>query len=133
MYAQIAEMRFAFAVTELLKIHDGLIKQISDFCMNVGEDLGTVILDNPEEIYSYIDSIVLDGMAGVETKQIIEKSSDKLVIKKLIDIHEAPWKKAGGKLEIYYELQKSFINGLIKKSGYKYEAEGGEIFTLTRM
>lgn len=130
LYMNTAENRFAFAVTELLKMNPNLTNAIKDFCYRVGQDMKIESIPSITDAYNVVQAFVLDGMPCDETKKIDEESEDKIIWTKLIDTHEKAWNKAGGNLSFYYELQESFVCGLLEKSGYKYKIENCQQFIL---
>lgn len=129
MYIQIAENRFAAAVTELLKMNPQFIKPVSDFCVQVGKEMNVPPCSSIEEAFQVIDSFVLDGFS--DNKKIISRDDSKIVWEQSADNHESAWKKAGGNLSVYYELQQDFVNGLLSASNISYSVENGKIFTLS--
>jgi len=133
LYMNTAENRFAFAVTELLKMSSQLLNAIKDFCFRVGQDMKIESIPTISDAYKVIDAFVLDGMPCDETKKIEEESENQIIWTKVIDTHEKAWKKAGGDVSVYYELQESFVQGLLEKSGFKYQIEKGERFILQKI
>lgn len=132
LYVQIAENRFAFAVTELLKMDSGFINPIRDFCYTVGKDMNVESVDSLKIAFDIVKSFVLDGMQENESFKIIEDSDDRFVWKKDLDTHKAAWNKAGGELSVYYELQKCFVNGLLCSSKINYRIENFDTFILAK-
>ena len=129
MYIQIAENRFAAAVTELLKMNPQFIKPVSDFCVQVGKEMNVPPCSSIEEAFQVIDSFVLDGFS--DNKKIISRDDSKIVWEQSADNHESAWKKAGGNLSVYYELPQDFVKGLLSASNISYSVEEGKIFTLS--
>ncbi|MCR5699644.1 MAG: hypothetical protein K6G52_08385 [Treponemataceae bacterium] len=132
MYTQVAEKRFAFAVTELLKMNGGYIDALSDFCRRTGRELNADEVDDAEKAFELMKSFVLDGMPCDETKEVVSVDERKIEWKKLTDTHAEAWNKAGGDLSVYYRLQKDFVDGLLEKSHITLHTENYETFWLER-
>ena len=152
MYTQIAENRFAFAVTEILKMNPQYIEILKEFLTRTGRELN-IFGDSSsptgstgseehtksptdfsmDAIFVLFQSFILDGMPCDGTKQILSSNENEIVWKKLVDTHESAWKKAGGNIDIYYELEKSFVSGLFEKVGITLSIENNEIFKLERV
>ncbi|MCQ2575225.1 MAG: hypothetical protein MJ162_00680 [Treponema sp.] len=134
LYTGIAHKRFAFAVNGLLKISSDYFAPIKDFCFRTGKDLkiGAEQITSPRDAFSILCTFILDGMVGEETKEITAETENRVEWKKLVETHGDAWEKAGGKLEIYYELQEAFGNGLINVAGYEYKIQNTEIFSLEK-
>ncbi len=130
LYTTIAEKRFAFAVTELIRMNPALEKSIEDFMFSVGKDMGITGICSAEQAFEVVKSMVLDGMPCDETKKVTVCGPDKVEWEKLCDSHKEAWDAAGGNLEVYYKMQASFVNGLLDTTEYYYLIEGCSKFSL---
>jgi len=133
MYTKTAENRFAFAVTELMKMNASFLKVLENSCFQVGKDMQIHAVQNAEHAFEIYNDFILDGMPGEQTKEIVSCSDSKIVWKKLTDTHEPAWKKAGGNLNVYYMLQKSFVTGLFDECKYAYYIEDNLTFSLFKL
>lgn len=132
MYTKTAENRFAFAVTELLKMNGAFLEPLANSCFQAGKDMQVHAVKDADEAFKIYNSFILDGMVGEKTKEIISKTDEKITWKKLLDTHESAWKKAGGSLDVYYRLQQSFVSGLFEESRYTYIIEDNLKFSLKK-
>lgn len=130
MYTQIAEKRFAFAVTELLKMNEVYLNSIEEFCNRTGREMNVPALADMEDAFNVVNSFYLDGMFCDNSKKVIQNDENLFVWEKQKDFHEDAWKKAGGQIEIYYRLLQSFVNGLLFSSGIELEIENMSKFRL---
>ena len=130
MYMQIAEKRFAFAVSGLLKMNPEYMNQLLDFCGRVGKDMDLPVVEDIEAALSVYDSFILDGMPDQDTKILEFKSDKKIVWRKIKDTHESSWTAAEGDLNNYYKLLESFVAGLFVKSGLTLTIEDKTTFCL---
>lgn len=132
LYMQIAEKRFAMAVTELLNMNEGFYKPLEDYMEQVGRDMKIPAVSDMDQALSIYDSFVLDGMPCDETKEVLEKSSSKITWTKLMDTHQDNWNKIGGDLGVYYQLLQDFIKGLFAESGIVLQIDNQLTFTLEK-
>lgn len=132
LYMQIAEKRFAMAVTELLNMNEGFYKPLEDFMEQVGRDMKIPAVSDMDQALNIYDSFVLDGMPCDETKEVLEKSSSKIIWTKLMDTHQDNWNKVGGDLSVYYQLLQDFIKGLFAESGIVLKIDNQLTFTLEK-
>ena len=133
MYTKTAENRFAFAVTELLKMNGAFLEPLKKACFQAGEDIQIHSVKTAAEAFEIYNAFVLDGMVDEQTKEIVVQTDSKIVWKKLSDTHETAWKKAGGDLNVYYLLQKSFVSGLFDECKYAYYIEDNLTFSLFKL
>lgn len=132
MYTKIAENRFAFVVTALLKANADFMPILVEFCGRIGKDMNLEFIPDAKTAFEVFESYILDGMPCEETKKITLNTADIVQWEKLADTHEDSWKKAGGEVSVYYKLQQCFVSGLLEKSGIKFENNGGKSFSLTK-
>ena len=132
LYMQIAEKRFAMAVTELLNMNEGFYKSLEDYMEQVGRDMKIPAVSDMDQALNIYDSFVLDGMPCDETKEVLEKSSSKIIWTKLMDTHQDNWNKVGGDLGVYYQLLQDFIKGLFAESGIVLQIDNQLTFTLEK-
>lgn len=131
LYMGVAENRFAFAVTQALKINPQFLPAIRNYCHDKGASIKIEKLETVEAAYEVINTFVLDGMPADKTKKIITAEARKLVWEKITDTHEAAWIKTEGDINVYYDLQNCFIQGLLAESEISFSNEENKIFTLT--
>lgn len=131
LYTQIAENRFAFACTGLLKMNMEYKKILLQFLNQVGKDMKIEGDISIEQAFEIVQSFVLDGMPGENTKQIIEKTDEKIVWEKIKDSHKNAWEKAEGDLDFYYQLQQQFVQGLLNNCGFTFKIDSKKIFSLS--
>lgn len=131
LYTNVAEHRFAFAVTQALKINPQFLPAIKNYCHEKGAGIKIEKLKTVEAAYEVINAFVLDGMPADDTKKIITVEAKKLVWEKITDTHETSWTKASGDINIYYDLQACFIRGLLSESEISFSSEENKIFTLS--
>lgn len=131
LYTRMAEHRFAFAVTELLKLNPAYMTALENYCRDKGKTLKAAKLSTVEAAYELINTSVLDGMPWDDVKNVTVVETNRIVWKKLKETHQEAWQKAGGNLEIYYQLQNCFIQGLLDGSSILFNNEQNELFTLS--
>ena len=132
LYMNIAKNRFAVAVTECLRMNQAYWPAIMNYCREKGASLKQGKIRTAEAAYELIEASVLDGMPGDETKNVTVVEAGRIVWEKLKDTHESAWKKAGSDVNIYYQLQNCFIQGLLGDSEFKFTNEGNKEFSITK-
>lgn len=132
MYVQVVESRFAMAVTQVLKLNPNIMTGLKDFCFQVGKNNRAENLDGLQSAFDFIASVVLDAMPDENKKEIFCNEEKKLCWKSAFDSHKKYWDKVQGDIKVYYELQMSFVNGLLADSGIKYLVEENGVFTLIK-
>ncbi len=130
LYLHIAEHRFAFAVSEAVKIHPGFMEPIKKYCYDCGKSFKPAKVATVQSAYDLINAFVLDGMPEEETRKFTVVEPSKIIWEKVKDTHKEFWDKVGGNVEIYYQLQTLFIQGLLEDSGIEFMNEQNSIFSL---
>ena len=128
MYVQIAENRFACAVTVLLNHDERFMEVLSSICRKVGEGAPSVELKNAFDALSVLDYYVLD----VNAKSFLEKSDERISWTEKNDAHESAWKKFGGNVTVYHRLLETFANAILRKQGFVYRFSDTGIFEIAK-
>lgn len=130
LYTHIAEARFAFAVTQVLRISEKCWQPILDFCKRVGQDnqvQGVETVANALYVYHLF---VLDGMPGEKTVEVIVQKENEITWTKLFDTHEEIWAKYKGDVNNYYLILQAFIDGLLENTCVKFVIKDNKQFSL---
>ena len=114
-------------------MNGAFLEPLKKACFQAGEDIQIHSVKDAEEAFEIYNAFVLDGMVDEQTKEIVVQTDSKIVWKKLSDTHETAWKKAGGDLNVYYMLQKSFVTGLFDECKYAYYIEDNLTFSLFKL
>lgn len=123
LYTQIAESQLAFAVTLLIKANQGFISPIEQFCFSMGKAMKIPECKSMEEAFNIMNTYVLNGMNDSESFNNLTYEENKVSWTIKADPHFAVWNKAGGSLQVCYQLQKAFINGLLYSSNIQFQIE----------
>lgn len=132
MYVGIVEARFAFVVTKMLNASQDFLSPIKIFCRQVGSSNKLDSVSDCRNAFELMECILLDGMPGASSKEITTDSCNLVEWKIKKDNHKAAWDKWGGKVNLFYELQKDFIEGYLEGSGIKYEITEDKVFRLEK-
>lgn len=133
LYTQIAESRFAFVVTNLLKLSEKTFVPMQDFLYSVGKSNQVQNLSSAREAFDFVQSFLVDGMPGTESIEIIEEGEEFIQWKKISDTHKSYWEKFGGSVENYYSLQHALIDGLLTNTQYCFINQNNESFTILKV
>lgn len=120
----IVENRLSFVVTELLKKDSEAMEDI----LNVVYQLGTSkseenTFETPEEVYQYLNDMLLDGMPCDHVNELVSVSDNELIYRRTMCIHQNFWKSKNGNPENYYTIRCNFIDGLLKHSYFEFKAD----------
>lgn len=130
LYLHIAEHRFAFAVSEAVKLHPGFMEPIKKYCYDCGKSFKPAKVPTVQSAYDLINAFVLEGMPEEETRKLTVVEPNKIIWEKVKDTHKEFWDKVGGEVEIYYQLQTLFIQGLLEDSGIEFANDKNAVFSL---
>lgn len=115
----LVENRLAYAVTKVMEFDAKSMELILENVKAFGIANSDINKKSAEEIYLYLEEILLNGMPCDRVNSIEEKSDNEVIWRQNIDIHEKYWKQFGGEVSYYYEIRNSFIEGLL--SGVNFE------------
>lgn len=118
---EIAETRFALAVTTLLNVGVNL-----DDIKLMARKFGSthpLLADTAPEVFKQLGDLLLDGMPCDHVNQVTEQDDEKVVWMRTTDIHKPHWDKADGDISNYYALRSELILGMLQESGFSFHYE----------
>lgn len=132
LYTQIAESRFAYAVSQIINSFPQSINEMRQFMYSVGEVNKMPDINTPRNALEVYETVVLDGLPGDNPKKIIEETDTKIVWTNTVETHKQYWDKARTDLSVYYELIQSFVNGILDGTGMQLIVENNSKFTVSK-
>lgn len=127
------EKRLSQLIAEILKQNDPstLHHTYEEFGENLGKSVQhTVSISNGQELYQFLQSVILDGMPCDKVNQLMGSDDQQLVFSSTKDVHAPYYSDAGLDPALYHELRSHFMAGLLHTldSGkYSYTVENGAI------
>lgn len=131
----IVERRLGFVVTEILKNHPDAKKDILGAVYTLGCQIAQQkgeTLNSAEECYKCLEDMLLDGMPCDHVNELVSASSDEVVYRRRICIHDAYWSSIGGDVQNYYDIRSKFIEGFLSDSDFSYTALEEGNYHITR-
>ena len=128
----IAELRFACAVTTVLNTAETTLSQVEALVRAAGEKQAAPVGAEPEEIYAWFLLHYLDGMPCDHTKDLISMDADAVIWDKADDCHAAHWEAVYGDYAIYEKLLLSYAEGMLSGAGYVLAIQDHRRFTIRR-
>ena len=128
----IAELQYATIVTELLERNSENMDKIKDVVENQAKLDAAVVPASidAQDAFQYLSKYYLDGMPCDDVK-VIDENTEKLFSWTVInDTHTPFWEKAGGNVDIYYELLELYVNTLFAGKNIKYSYFDNKHFSL---
>ena len=116
----IVENRLAAAVTMILEHQPEMLDQLMQCARSFGQEQQPGQKLKPEEMYQYLDGILLNGMPCDHVNVLKENTDKKLVWEQTAEIHEKYWSLIKGDVENYYDLRNAWIEGIVQGSGIVY-------------
>ncbi|WP_024466525.1 hypothetical protein [Treponema pedis] len=124
-----AENRFALLVTALVQDNPLIMPVLEKAAFRFGMQYAAPSDSNAEEAFQYISALLLDGMPCTRVQAIEERSSSRVVWKRIACTHSRYWEDRGGNIELYYRLRASLINGILNTTSVTF-TEKDCVYTL---
>lgn len=122
----IVEHRFAFAVTQILNQVPEALSAIENCMFETGVQIYSEngeSFDSAEGVFKKLNDMLLDGMPCDRVNELVSGSSDEVIYRRTVCIHEKFWTEAGGQAFVYYTLRSQFISGFLSDSAFSYSAD----------
>lgn len=112
------ESRLAFIVINLLYEDENNMKKIEEIFFKYAASLKNLNKSSPENIYSSLTRVLLDGMPCDQCQRVVA-SSDSLVKVEIIEnMHEKYYEESFYGVALYNDLRKAFIKGFLEDTDY---------------
>ena len=76
--------------------------------------------------------MLLDGMPCDHVNQMVSSSSDEVVYRRTMCIHETYWTDVNGSIANYYALRSHFIAGYLHDSAFSFTADADGNYHINR-
>ena len=107
-----AETRYAETLGYILKDHPERLEQIEEVIKTCGVCLRIEDADSPEEACYKLQETLLDGMPCDRASMTTQNEDGSVEIIRTQDLHSSYFEAAGLDGDLYYQLLKSFVEGL---------------------
>ena len=131
----IVERRLAFVVTKILQADATAYEKIEEVIYNLGIQVYEESKDSFEsvkQVYQKLNDMLLDGMPCDHVNEMVSASSDEVVYRRTMCIHETYWSDVNGSIENYYTLRSQFIAGYLKDSSFSFTADADGNYHINR-
>lgn len=120
----IVENRLSFVVTEILKADESAKEYILAAAYEVGVSKAEEqSFETPEDIYKALNDLLLDGMPCDHVNELVSVSDTEVIYRRTMCIHQNFWTSKQGDVKNYYDIRCMFIEGLLRDTGFTFEAD----------
>lgn len=129
------EKRLAYVITELLNQNVLTTEEFALAFTHQGSKAGEASISpesKPQELYTLIYDHLLEGMPCDHAHEILESDAEGITWEARRCLHQDHWDAAGGDISIFYELRDHWIDGFIRKTGFRYTRETGGISSIRK-
>lgn len=116
-----AENRLAFLVTSMAAVHPECMSDIMNIAYEYGQSRKLSGGKGIEEVYKYLDDLLLNGMPCDRVNTLVSQSQSEIVWKQNVDIHASYWEAVQGDVRYYYDIRERLAAGILKDSGFFYK------------
>lgn len=127
----ITEGRLALAVTEILNQDASRKEKLIETAFEFGKKHSIPNTADAEDAFQIISDSLIDGMPCDHVNEILEQGSSFTSWQQAECVHSRYWELVNGSIEVYYELRKAIIEGLISGTAIKFIVKPDDVFELT--
>lgn len=128
----LVENRLAFLITKLTEKYPERITNIGHIAFQVGKQYSLQEGLSVKEAYTYLDSLLLNGMPCDRVNEIESETDENLVWVQTVDIHEQYWLMLKGDMKYFYTIREQFATGVFEDSGISFISNGNQRFELRK-
>ena len=124
------ETRYATLVSEILQGDMSRYSLLEETISDSGVNMAIPTQESAVDTYGQLEGLLLDGMPCDHSMRICENTDSRVEVMRTMDTHSIYWEKAGLTGDVYYNLRKIFVDGLLKNSGYYCKEVESGIFEI---
>lgn len=114
------EKRLAALARKIVETSDveALTLAYAEYGRKVGESLkGDIQFTNGQELYGYLNALLLDGMPCDKISVLVESDESHLIWHNVRDIHGSYYEEQGLEANLFYMLRQAFMKSFLKTMG----------------
>ena len=134
-----AESRQAALVSVLMEGSSDAIEGVKNVYHQTGIRVAarfSTKVNEPSEIYSALNNVLLEGMPCDRVNQVVEQSDDKMVWKTATCVHKNNWESNGVDVAYFYSFRAAFTKGFVETLSanctYTYTNETEQLHTISK-
>ena len=126
----VTEGRLALAVTELLAQDPGRKDILVQTAYEFGKKHGISKEADAEKAFQSISDSLIDGMPCDGVNELLEQGKTYTSWQQTACVHSQYWEQAQGSIEVYYELRKAVIEGMLSQTDLEFIVKPDDIYEL---
>lgn len=128
----LVENRLAYLVIHLIEKNSESITKISDTAYLVGKQYALQESLSVKEAYTFLDSLLLNGMPCDHVNKIESETDENLIWVQTMDIHKQYWSMLKGDMKYFYTIREQFVTGVLEDSGISFLSHECQRFELRK-
>jgi len=126
----VTEGRLALAVTELLAQDAGRKDILVQTAYDFGRKHGISKEADAEKAFQAISDSLIDGMPCDGVNELLEQGKAYTSWQQTACVHSRYWEQVQGSIEVYYELRKAIIEGMLSQTNLEFTVKPDDIYEL---
>lgn len=122
----IVERRLSYAVTVITDSKpaamDDILKAVNELGVQIYKS-NPECFDSAEQVYQKMNDMLLDGMPCDHVNELVSASSDEVIYRRRMCIHEDYWTEQNGLVSKYYDIRCQFIEGFLSETKFSFQAD----------
>lgn len=122
----IVERRLSYAVTVITDSNPVAMSKIFDTVKEFGVHVyksNPESFESAEQVYRKLNDMLLDGMPCDHVNELVSVSSDEVIYRRRMCIHEDYWTEQNGMVNKYYDIRCQFIEGFLSETKFAFKAD----------
>ena len=127
-----SESRLAKLVTDIVREDDVRISFVTDTASSFGKRHPVSVQADAQDAHKALNDTLVNGMPCDMVEDILESSPERVVWKRVADVHAEYWNAIGGNSTYYWKIRSAIIRGMLAGTGLEFLEKDDGIFEIKK-
>ena len=127
-----SEERLAKLVTDIVQDDEGRLSFVADNAISFGKRHPVSVQADAQDAHKALNDTLVNGMPCDMVEDILESSPERVVWKRLADVHAEYWNAFGGNPAYYWGIRAAITRGMLEGTQLEFLDNGENIFEIKK-
>ena len=127
-----SEERLAKLVTDIVQDDEGRLSFVADNAISFGKRHPVSVQADAQDAHKALNDTLVNGMPCDMVEDILESSPERVVWKRVADVHAEYWNAIGGNSAYYWKIRSAIIRGMLAGTGLEFLEKDDGIFEIKK-
>ena len=127
-----SEKRLAKLVTDIIRNDESRLSFVIDTSSSFGKRHPVSVQADAQDAHKALNDTLVNGMPCDMVEDILESSPERVVWKRVADVHAEYWNAIGGNSAYYWKIRSAITRGMLEGTQLEFLDNGENIFEIKK-